>query len=287
MARQIRPKYQVFVSSTYADLREARERVTWELLKSNYIPVGMEAFSATTDRGWETITRSIDESDYYVVLVGWLYGSVDEESGKSWTEREYEYARSKEMPVLAFLRVRSATPGDQVDTDAQSAKLVQEFREKLKSAHLCEAWTTEDDVRARVGAAVTKEMIRSETDGTSPPGWYRGDRILQSLSMAEELSRLSTDNRQLREQLASTARFRMPVDTLKNVPQGAVVKIKMPLLSGGLMNSEAHYEGFDADKNAIRFKTMNGASTFSYPLSHLQAVYDNPPHWHLVFGIFQ
>jgi hypothetical protein len=35
-----RPKYQVFISSTFADLREEREAVTWGVLAARHIPVG-------------------------------------------------------------------------------------------------------------------------------------------------------------------------------------------------------------------------------------------------------
>lgn len=62
-----RPKYQIFVSSTYTDLHEERREVTWAILKARHIPVGMENFPATDDRGWKTIKRLIDLSDYYVV----------------------------------------------------------------------------------------------------------------------------------------------------------------------------------------------------------------------------
>lgn len=62
--RPARPKYQVFVSSTFSDLHEERVAVTWEILKANHIPVGMEDFPATDDRGWRIIQRTIDHSDY-------------------------------------------------------------------------------------------------------------------------------------------------------------------------------------------------------------------------------
>jgi len=40
-------KYQVFVSSTYKDLKEERMAVTHLLLKMGFIPVGMEQFPAS------------------------------------------------------------------------------------------------------------------------------------------------------------------------------------------------------------------------------------------------
>ena len=51
--RPIRPKYQVFVSATFKDLETARREATWTVLKLRHIPVGMENFSASEDRGWD------------------------------------------------------------------------------------------------------------------------------------------------------------------------------------------------------------------------------------------
>ena len=61
--RHVRPKYQVFLSSTYRDLHEERGAVTWAVLTAGHIPAGMENFTTKDDRGWKTITRVIEQSD--------------------------------------------------------------------------------------------------------------------------------------------------------------------------------------------------------------------------------
>src|SRR4051812_48071064 len=94
--------YQIFVSSTFADLQEERQQVSNTLAKAGYIAAGMELFPATDQQQLEYIKRIIDRSDYYVVIVGGRYGSLAED-GKSYTEKEFEYAQSKGIPVLAFL----------------------------------------------------------------------------------------------------------------------------------------------------------------------------------------
>jgi hypothetical protein len=93
-------KYQVFISSTYRDLIDERERVTRAVLEMGHIPVGMEMFSAADEEQWKIITRHIDESDYYVVIVGHRYGSITD--GISYTRKEYEYALSQRIPVLGL-----------------------------------------------------------------------------------------------------------------------------------------------------------------------------------------
>ena len=51
----------------------------------------------------KTIRKWIDESDVYMLILGGRYGSIDEESDLSYTELEYKYALSKNMPVFAII----------------------------------------------------------------------------------------------------------------------------------------------------------------------------------------
>lgn len=72
-------KFQIFVSSTFEDLREEREAVAKAILEIGDIPVGMEMFSAADETQWKLIKRQIEQSDYYVVLVAHRYGSTVED----------------------------------------------------------------------------------------------------------------------------------------------------------------------------------------------------------------
>ena len=95
-------RYQVFVSSTYEDLREERREVMQALLALDCIPTGMELFPAADDDSWSHIQRFISTCDYFVVIVGGRYGSIGPD-GKSYTEMEYDHAAEAGLPILAFL----------------------------------------------------------------------------------------------------------------------------------------------------------------------------------------
>jgi uncharacterized protein DUF4062 len=56
-------KYQVFISSTYEDLKDERDRVIKAILEMSHIPVGMEMFNAADESQWNIIKRRIEESD--------------------------------------------------------------------------------------------------------------------------------------------------------------------------------------------------------------------------------
>lgn len=95
-------KLQVFVSSTYTDLIEERRVAVESILEAGHVPAGMELFNAGKLQ-METIKKWIDDSDVYMLILGGRYGSIDEESGLSYTELEYRYALSKNMPVFAVV----------------------------------------------------------------------------------------------------------------------------------------------------------------------------------------
>ena len=98
----MKKKLQVFVSSTYKDLKEERQAAVEAILDAGHIPAGMELFKAGKSQ-MKTIYKWIDESDVYMLILGGRYGSIEEESGLSYTELEYKYALSKKMPVFAVV----------------------------------------------------------------------------------------------------------------------------------------------------------------------------------------
>ena len=117
-------RYQVFVSSTFTDLVEERRAVMQALLEQDCIPAGMELFVASDESSWELIEGVIDLCDYYVVIIGARYGSLTEE-GVSFTEKEYDYALSRGIPVLGFIH---ADPGSIANRESEQTK---EGRKKL------------------------------------------------------------------------------------------------------------------------------------------------------------
>jgi hypothetical protein len=196
-----RPKYQVFISSTYADLREAREAVTWAILTARHIPVGMEAFTATDDRGWQTIKSAIDRSDYYVLLLAGRYGSTDKD-GLSWTEKEYEYAVSRKIPTLVFIRSKASITADQLDDDPPARKRLEAFKRRARETHLYAEWANKEELVARVSDALRNHIIDDEDSGRPRPGWYRGDELPKTATL-DEFARLSSETERLKSELES------------------------------------------------------------------------------------
>lgn len=128
-------RYQVFLSSTFTDLKEERAEVIQALWELDCIPTGMEAFLASNLSQWDIIRRVIDECDYYILIIGGRYGSLTAE-GMSYTEKEYHYAKALGLPVLAFVHgaPEKIEVGKTEDSSELRAKL-DSFRRKVMKDH--------------------------------------------------------------------------------------------------------------------------------------------------------
>ena len=122
--------YSVFVSSTFDDLREERGEIQKALLKSKCFPIGMELFPSSDDETWDFIKRQIDQADYYIVVIAGRYGSISRD-GLSFTEMEYDYARSVGKPILAFIHAAPGTiPADRTEMDPQARERLEAFKKR-------------------------------------------------------------------------------------------------------------------------------------------------------------
>jgi hypothetical protein len=188
-------KYQIFVSSTYEDLKDERDQVRKAILEIGHIPVGMEMFSAADEEQWAVIKRHIDESDYYVVIVANRYGSVTDE-GLSFTEKEYDYAVEQGVPTIAFV-LDPAAPWrlDRGESEAKSQEALESFKTKLKQKPI-KKWRSKDDLAGSVAIAITKLTVARPR-----PGWVRGSEAAGA-NVLKEISRLSEENSALRKELA-------------------------------------------------------------------------------------
>ena len=105
-------------------------------LENDFIPVGMEQFHAAPASQWDVITKMIDECDFYLLVIGGRYGSIDDESGLSYTEKEYNYAKEKSMPVIVLVKDPSEIKEkemDEEDDNYTKRKRLKEFRNKVKA----------------------------------------------------------------------------------------------------------------------------------------------------------
>jgi hypothetical protein len=165
-------RYQIFVSSTFRDLEKERRAVMQCLLEMNCIPAGMELFPAADDTAWAVITRAIDQSDYYILIVGGRYGSTNA-AGTSYTELEYDYALRARKCILPFYPQNPGMiPQDMAEQDPVARERLVQFCAKVGMAHHWKYWTTPEDLASKIITALHLAFT------TSPAvGWVRAEYV--------------------------------------------------------------------------------------------------------------
>lgn len=176
-------RYQIFISSTFVDLKDERQAALKAILEIDHMPAGMELFPATDDSAWQLIQDVIDNSDYYILIVGGRYGSLDE-TGLGYTEKEYDYALSSKKPVIPLLHENPDNlPRDKTETDSAAWEKLKQFRAKVEKKHTCVYWRNADDLKAKVIVGLT-----SATKRHPAVGWVRADKVPTEATLAEMLS---------------------------------------------------------------------------------------------------
>lgn len=197
-------KLQVFVSSTYTDLIEERQAAVEAILDAGHIPAGMELFKAGKSQ-MKTIHKWIDDSDVYMLILGGRYGSIEETSGLSYTELEYRYALSQNIPVFAivlddsFLYTKAASDGKDTVFEKDNINKYNSFKDYVKT-QIVKLAKNKDQITS---------IIHSQlNDIVSDPdyhliGWIKNSSENNMEQLLKENFSLKQEINVLREQVAS------------------------------------------------------------------------------------
>lgn len=186
--------YQVFVSSTFEDLQEERKEVMQALLELDCMPAGMELFPASNDDQWTLIKRVIDTCDYYLLIIGGRYGSVNEK-GISYTQMEFEYAQEIGKPIISFLPKNPETiPAGKSEKDSEKQLKLEAFK-NLTKRKLVKYWENPE----QLGSIVSRSMIKLIKDFPAE-GWVKANGAVDEISV-KEIARLQKENAELVQRL--------------------------------------------------------------------------------------
>src|SRR6266404_6669305 len=183
-------RYQVFVSSTYADLKEERQKVIRTVMEMDCIPAGMELFPAADEEQFQFIKRVIDDCDYYLLIIGGRYGSITAE-GISYTEKEYDYAVSKGLKVIALIHENpDEIPLGKSEKDPLLREKLEAFKKRVSTNRLVKPWKSAEDLPGLVALnlATTIKMFPAV-------GWTRANKPASEDVLAEinALRKLNAD----------------------------------------------------------------------------------------------
>lgn len=170
----------VYVSSTYFDLLEFRERVHRALRKMRHDDVTMEYYVAEVNRPLERGLEDVASSDIFIGLVAWRYGWVPEENnpeGLSIPEIEYRHAMMHGKPCLMFLLDEDTPwPPKFIDSDT---KPIEAFREKVLSRNVVHFFNSPDELEVAVVQAIhqAENLVRDGSHGPAEAPRATGKKL--------------------------------------------------------------------------------------------------------------
>ena len=210
----MKKKLQIFISSTYKDLQDERQAAVEAILGSNNIPAGMELFKAGNNSQWETIKKWINDSDIYMLILGGRYGSIEATSKKSYTQLEYEYAISKDIPVFAtvlsdsFIKRKESSSSNPDDISEHSNKYLYDEFKKLVMSKMVKIVDDCKDIKLAIHESLSE--LKEDYDFE---GWTRGVSDLTYNNLVEQNSKLVQEVNELKEQLKQKTDLKQPTST--------------------------------------------------------------------------
>lgn len=185
-------RYQVFVSSTYADLRDERQHVIQALMEMDCIPAGMELFPAADEEQWEFIKKVIDDCDYYLLVIGGRYGSTTDD-GISYTEKEFDYAVEQGLKVVALIHgAPDNIPFGKSETDPELRKKLFAFKDKVMTGRLVKFWQAASELPGLIALSLTKTIKMYPA-----VGWVRANHAA-SEDILSDINQLRKQNAELK-----------------------------------------------------------------------------------------
>lgn len=149
---------QIFVSSTYQDLINYRNSVRLALQKMKCVVSGMEIFGSTSNSPLQECLQKVREADLFICIIAHRYGSIEENSQKSFTQLEFEEAKKNNIPILIYI-IDDNQPiiPKFIDEGIQREKLL-EFKGYLRKIYTISTFNEPSDLSLQVSIDVSREL---------------------------------------------------------------------------------------------------------------------------------
>lgn len=199
-------KLQVFISSTYTDMLAERQAAVEAVLQAGHIPAGMELFASGDESQLDTIQRWIDDSDVFMLILGGRYGSVEQATGKSYIQLEYEYATQQRKPLFAAV----------ISDDFLDSKIQKDRAAAIETVYGLQLRTFREHVTSKICRffgdlnglkVIVFESLAMFARNEELVGWVRGTDVIDPKAILAQVERLQSENATLRNQVTDLNSF--------------------------------------------------------------------------------
>ena len=143
----------VFVSSTYLDLADHRAAVKDQITRRDLLFRGMEHFGADHSHlaPAAKIIEEVRSADAYIGIFGVRYGSVDQVTGLSMTELEFNEAKAIGKPMFLYvIRDDASVKVSDVETDTEGKAKLDDLKARILQNHIVYRFSGTEDLSRQV-----------------------------------------------------------------------------------------------------------------------------------------
>ena len=150
----------IFVSSTTEDLEDYRSALVRQFPRLDVLYRGMEFFGARHQPPKDVMLTEVGMCDLFLGILGNRYGSVDPESGLSYTELEYREAMRKRIPTLMFVMdpAQAITPA-RFESDAGKRQQLDSFKEAVRKEHAVRHFRSPEDFASEAIDGIRRWLV--------------------------------------------------------------------------------------------------------------------------------
>jgi len=186
-------KYHIFIGSILDDLKNERREIPRIIMELGHIPVSAEYLDSSEKNYEQLLAKTIEDCDYFIAVTAYKYAQA---GGKtSPLEAEYNIAYRKNIPVLSLVIDEKARwKATKKEKQAELVKKLEAFKKRLR-AGIHDTWLNSTDLCQKL-----QDLLIQQINLAPQTGWVKADQAVSPL-VANELSRLSAENEQLRRQI--------------------------------------------------------------------------------------
>jgi hypothetical protein len=186
-------KYHIFIGSTLDDLKNEHREITRIIMEMGHIPITAEYLDSEAKNYDKLLGKTIEECDYFIAVIAHKYAPKGEKI--SMLESECNIAHRKNVPIISLIIDEKARwKSSKKEKDAGLVKKLVDLKKRLGQG-ISDTWLNSTDLCQKLQNLLIRQINLEPQNG-----WVRADQTITP-SIANELSRLSVENEQLRHQL--------------------------------------------------------------------------------------
>jgi hypothetical protein len=198
----------VMISSTSRDLPEHRKQAMDACFSLGMMPSVMEHLYANDEDPVARSMKMVDETDIYIGIFAYRYGTIPAGYSISITEMEYDRAVKRGIPRLIYI-IRDDHPLDGLLIDDDETD-IDRLKGRLTVDQTVKFFGSPEDLRAHIIASLTPFRISAQTFPLTEPTHFSSSIQMQLALFNKTIDRLTEDQQSVMNELRYHKRLAIP-----------------------------------------------------------------------------